>query len=331
MDKEEKRKLKAERNWQKLVNKFLRMARVPKNATNEQTKACILHYVRRMKRDFWKVFLPDSLCNDPEFLLQLYKANLEMAYFQSPRGSKLLSNVDFMIEFVKLADKREMQGCMYRKESALKDILSYREKAFENPKFIERLAQEFPDVNVIKIIKEVINKRLRMWPKAEERQQAKEKINRIISSLPNELLCNQVKTFGLEALKLIPNDVSDFNKIVGVGIEKDGFEALRCLDIEQVLENKDLVIKAYQKDGLDALNDYMNRTLSPERAIDYGCHGELHTYYEFDARYAIVQRALLEDPDFMSEVFELEEQKKADPLKPLENLKIEVNPSLTNK
>ena len=88
-------------------------------------------------------------------------------------------------------------------------------------------------------------------------------------------------------------DISDINQTV----EVDGFRSLEQLDITQVLDNKDLIIKAYEKDGFRALKRYIQHTLSPRRTKYYMCHGEPHDYTVYDEKYAEVQKALMEDTE----------------------------------
>lgn len=320
MDKEEKRKLKAGRDWQKLIDKFLRMARVPKNATYEQTCACILHKVRNMKRDLWKVKLPDAQMNDPDFLLKLYKANPGMTFWHRYSINKhLQSNADFMIGFAKWADVSQVKqnekskitdaNNDFRKMN-LKLTLTDCKYAMENPEFVARLAREFPFLNVVELIKETTEKDLGAFAKEEERQKARENFERIISKVPNEILCNQVRAFKHRAMIDIPNTVPDFNKLVEIYVEEEGFHALSYLDIEQVLDNKPLIMKAYQKEGVRALARYIHNSLSPSRTEYYFCHGEEHEHTTFDGRYLTVQQALMQDEEIRA-IFEQEMQAQA--------------------
>lgn len=102
-------------------------------------------------------------------------------------------------------------------------------------------------------------------------------------------------------------DVSDINPTVSTGVEPDGFRSLEQLDISQVLDNKDLIIKAYEQDGFRALKRYIQHTLSPVRTKYYICHGETHDYTVYDEKYAEVQKALMEDTTIYY-IFKKEEQ-----------------------
>ncbi len=331
-------RLKLEKQKQRDIKRFLRKARVPKQTTYEEIQACILHYVRRMKRDFWKVALPDSLRNDPKFLLELYNANLEMTRLQRPSfyNEEIQNNVNFMIEFLKLSTKRAIKGReqdspQYQNDHIqmeLMSILRNYKTSMGNPKFVEKLAQEFSYVNIVKVIDASIRGCGSLVITHEDALKREEKAKIMLSVLPNELLCNQARTFGYEALTLIPNEIPDFNKVVSAGIEKDGFKALLCLDIEQVLDNKPLVIKAYQKGGVEELAFYINKNMSPTRTRSYMCHDEDHVYFEYDERYAKVQKALLEDEEIKA-IFEKEKQKTAKAAQAVSELKTDAKPDLT--
>ena len=114
-------------------------------------------------------------------------------------------------------------------------------------------------------------------------------------SLSKEILTTQVKIFGLKVLKELPKELPYFAELVDICITKEGFEALKYLPVEQVLENKDLVIKAYSVDGVKALAYYIMRDLEPNRTHSYMCHGEDHWYEQYHEEYAIAQKGLLED------------------------------------
>ena len=123
-------------------------------------------------------------------------------------------------------------------------------------------------------------------------------------------MCDQVRKYTWRALNEIPNDIPNFNQVVSAGIETDGFRSLGKLDITQVLDNKDLIIQAYEKDGIQALAGYIQHTLSPMRTHYYMCHGEEHDYTEYDKRYEEVQKTLMSDTK-IHYIFKKEEQKKS--------------------
>ena len=62
-----------------------------------------------------------------------------------------------------------------------------------------------------------------------------------------------------------------------------------------MLENKDLILKAYEKDGGVRLYNYIYNDLSPQRLYYYMCHGEPHCYTGYDKRYEKIQNELKAD------------------------------------
>ncbi|MBQ8430907.1 MAG: hypothetical protein IJX26_03075, partial [Clostridia bacterium] len=91
--------------------------------------------------------------------------------------------------------------------------------------------------------------------------------------------------------------------ILESAIECDGFESLKYLNVDQVLSNKNLIIKACRGEGRAYLAEYIHKTLSPNRETSYMCHGELHEYSHYDERYEEVQKALLNDSEIQGYLY----------------------------
>jgi len=314
MDKYEKYKMQAQKEKERAIKRTLRKARVPKNATPEQVKAYLINYVSKAKLDYYTLKFTDEQLADPDFLLGLYRANINMTTFESPNpeNEDLQSNIIFMIEYVKLAHLRNMRNHKdeaYWSSQELAWILKNYQKAMSNPMFIERLAFEFPNCRIIPIIKNNFIKNYSILDddRKQKEKQDLEKYTQCLNSLPIELLCKEVRKYGSVVINDIPKNIKNFNQVVSAGIERDGFYALEKLDITQVLDNKDLIIKAYNKDGVKKLNNYIHVSLSPLRTHYYMCHGEEHEYTSFDRRYLDVQKALKTDPK-ISYIFEAERQ-----------------------
>ncbi|MBQ8430482.1 MAG: hypothetical protein IJX26_00850, partial [Clostridia bacterium] len=90
-----KYELRAQKEKERAIKRTLRKARVPKDATPEQVKAYLIHYVSKLKRDLYKLKFTDEQLADPNFLLGLYRANINMVDFQrpNPKNEELQSNV----------------------------------------------------------------------------------------------------------------------------------------------------------------------------------------------------------------------------------------------
>ena len=255
------------------------------------------------KKYFYKLKLTDEQLADPKFLLSLYKSNINMVNFviPNPKNKALQDNIDFMIKYVKFKHSKEMidypQSDDYRSQTILARITEKYDIAMANPKFIVRLAKVFPKNQIIPLIKNALLP-CRWFGKDKKELEAldQERYRECLSNLPVELLCDQVRKFSEHALKEIPNEIPNFNQVVSVGIEINGFRSLKRLDITQVLDNIDLIIKAYEKDGIRLLCEYIQHFLSPIRTHDCMCHGDEH----YDKRYEEVQETLLASPEIQT-------------------------------
>ena len=309
-----KYEIRAQKEKERAIKRTLRKARVPKDATPEQVKAYLVHYVSRLKKDFYKLRFTDEQLSDPNFLLSLYRANIKMLLHSAPNPEieELQSNVDFMIEYLKLKQRRETMMFTNKEGSWSQTNLEWAtekyNKAMANPEFIVRLAETFPNHQIIPLIKRSLMPYRWFGNDVKEKEaQDQARYKECLSNLPTEFLCDQVRKYTWRVLNEIPNDIPNFNQLVSAGIEIDGFRSLGRLDITQVLDNRDLIIQAYEKDGIQALAGYIQHTLSPMRTHNYMCHGEEHDYTEYDKRYEEVQKALMSDTKIQY-IFKKEEQ-----------------------
>lgn len=298
-----KYEIRAQKEKERAIRWTLRKAKVPKDATPEQVKAYLINYVSKGKLDYWKMRFSDEQLADKDFLLSIYRANPNMTLYSKFYPDKeLQDDVDFMIEYIKIRHRQEMIGHPKDEsnwaQTELKWAVEKYDRAMSNPEFVVRLAEAFPNQQIIPLIKECLIKYYGFdlnRKQKEEQDQARYK--KCLSSLPVELLCDQVRKYGWWALDEIPNDIPNFNQMVSEGIEINGFRSLERLDIRQVLDNIDLVVKAYEKDGIQKLGEYIQHTLSPRRTHYYMCHGEEHDYTTYDKIYEEVQEALLASPE----------------------------------
>ncbi len=302
-----KYEIRAQKEKERAIKRTLRKARVPKDATPEQVKAYLIHYVSTANLNNYSLRFTDEQLADPNFLLGLYRADNNMVNFErpNPRNKELIYNIDFMIEYLKLKHSKEMLQHQnddgHWAQTELKWAVERYESVMANPEFIVRLAETFPNQEIIPIIKGCIVKYHGLdKDRKEKEEQDLARYKECLSNLPIELLCEQVRKFGDDTLKAIPNDIPNFTQLISAGIETNGFRSLERLDITQVLDNIDLVVKAYKTAGIKALASYIQYTLSPKRTKYYMCHGEPHDYTEYDKRYEEVQKALLAAPEIQS-------------------------------
>lgn len=298
-----KYEIKAQKQREIDIKRTLMKARVPKDATQEQVKTYLVHYVSRLKKDFDKVILPDELLADPNFLLSLYRANINMVDYiiPNPEIKELQNNVDFMIEYLKIKHTKETTETPNNKgywtQTQLQWAIEKYDKAMSNPEFIVRLAETFPNYQIIPLIKSSLMPYRWIGEREEKEPQDLARYKECLSKLPVKFLCDQVKIHTWRALSEIPNDIPNYNQLVSAGIETGGFRSLDKLDITQVIDNIDLVVKAYEKDGLQSLIRYIQYSLSPRRTRYYMCHGEEHDENIYDPRYEAVQEAIMKSPE----------------------------------
>ncbi len=293
---------KMEKTKQKRYAKFLKYAKVPKDAQQEEIDRLLLEFVGKMRKNFDKVELSDSQLQNPSFLLSLYKTNYRIIDFLKPQTKALLENATFMAQFI-LYKLRDGHKVLNFNQEHLEAIAINYSKAFNNPLFVEELAKLLPEANVIKVVYEA----LRGYCSDKETQ--KDYVE-YISNLSKEFLCDQARIFGEKALRYIPSSTSGFNEMVQAGIEKDGFNSLLKLDVDQILDNKPLIFKAYQKEGIEALLNYINNSLSPYREYLSNEGDLLHMESKFDQKYSIVQYELMQD-DTIKEIAQFEKTLKA--------------------
>ena len=115
--------------------------------------------------------------------------------------------------------------------------------------------------------------------------------------MPDEVVFEQCRRNGREAIKYLSEDNKNLSKYISAGIEKDGFKSLEYLALEDLIDNKNLVIKAYAMEGFDELKKFIQQTLNPGQYVTYMCHGEPHSRYQYSEKREMVQEALLNDPE----------------------------------
>lgn len=304
--KNDKIAIKCEKFKQKRIKKFWRKIKVSKNDTREQIDQKIINFVSKLNPNYeyyWKIAFTDEQWNDAKFLINVYRTNPTLTNSKPINGdSELQNNLDFMFEYVKLSYNTIVDGFTKENNSTdwesyhLKSILKKYPIAMRNQEFVNLIAYEFKNVNLTEVLIDSINTSYVSFD-LEAIKREKEEFKKIISNLPTDVLIREAKKYGFKMICYLPKETPNLVEIIGAGVEKDGFASLEKLDVEKVLANKHLVIKAYEVSGIRELNTYINQTLSPNRTKYYMCHGEPYDYTYFDEKYVNVQKTLKYDPE----------------------------------
>lgn len=294
------RKQERERKKEELLKKFaikklMRKANVPKNAPQEIIDYYIISYVAKLKHDFSSVVLSDEQRSNPDFLIKLYNANSEIIGYQKPKATDiaLTSNVDFMLEYVKLAYayKQKKNPLMDYNQVGLELLVSEFDNTLENPEFIIKLHKNFKWANIVGILHNSFLQPNVLKSK-EDIDKNKARYLSVLERIPKDIVISQARRFGYKIVRDIPIDLYYYNEIVEAGVEFDGFRSLRQVDITRVLENKECIIKAFQKDGFEELEKYLRWTLSPIRSHYYVDRHIIDENETYDLRYQHVQQEL---------------------------------------
>lgn len=307
-------KEKIKRQREKRINAFRKYAKVPTDATQAQIDECCLRAISNMTFDqFHKIALSDEQYKNPEFLLAMYASNPQTARCFKSSNVDLQNNTNFMFEYLKHVMKLEMQHHsteieFWQKNELIQALASY-ETAIQNSGLFELLIKEYPKINMLEVIDECFSRKgvWGRWTKEALKENQKQ-FQSVVSGLSKEALISQAQLFGKKALRYIPSELDFWSDLASAGIKKDGFDSLDYLPIKDVLANKQLIIEAYEKDGIKKLAYYLTHSLSPQRTHYYMCHGEEHSYSHYDEEYEIVQKTLMNDPEFIA-ILENEENK----------------------
>ena len=88
----------------------------------------------------------------------------------------------------------------------------------------------------------------------------------------------------------------------------NGFKTIKVhIPKEALLENKDLILKAAKKEGLEALEQFLLEFLDPREKMNIGYEGPGDPYlppdtyvYVLNEKKEAIQKALLNDPDIVA-------------------------------
>ncbi|MBE7074544.1 MAG: hypothetical protein E7376_00975 [Clostridiales bacterium] len=271
--------------------KFLKKIGFNKYDTIESLNAKTLEFARQAKREeLWQIYLLDEQKNDAAFMLKLLKSNdnmLDKYHHCDSFSEELKKNTDFMIEYIKLLHAKMLEkypsGYYFMKYTLLYNILNNNKEVLKNIDLIIKLANEFPNENILEYVAEHNYTYSYVY---------EQKFLNL--TLREEFVKQQVAKFGADALKYIPNNLENYLDYVSLAIEKSGFKALKYLPINQVLANKKLIVKAFNASGKnkEQLREFIEKTCSPYRERHYMCHCEPHYSSWYDEKYKEVQTKL---------------------------------------
>ncbi len=224
--------------------------------------------------------------------MNLYRSNPSLTDRYS-LDEKFAEDFDTLLEYLQLFNS-------YREDRNI-DISDFElrkyHKAFENIEFLEKFSQAFPDKNIITILNDLVHDNFCKTYDEKEKM-----FNKMVEKVPASILIPQIKKFGVRVLQQIPNTNTEYITLVDSAVENYHFKALYGLSLNQVLENKDLVIKAYENSSIIDLVNYFTDTLTPHRRENYFCHGEPHSYSYYSKEYAEARERLLAD-EKISQIF----------------------------
>jgi len=246
--------------------------------TQDEINKIVLDYVEG-DGYFMPVHITAEQQKDKNFMLEM--AKLGNIYFLP--AEELFVDPKFMLDYTDIRLKKAYKDGKST-ELGLIDFIGGREfrDVEKVPEFWMGLAERHPDVNIAKLVN---GRRLFGIPKYRKPD----------IYLPTAFMCQQVRKFGVEALKFIPKEYPNFSIIVAAAAEVDGVKALDFMPCADILQNKAAIVMAANKDGAIAFDRFLHDSLSPVREVGYMCHGDYHSYTGFFSEYVEVQKALLND------------------------------------
>ena len=294
------------RNYEKFrkqqLKKFHKSLRITKKYTNGEIDSTVIAHAKSMGKDLEYLWLTVSQMRDKEFLLKLYESNVKATRTNPPAFEELKSDNDFMFEYIKLAYRYHQLDSVQAVAPLSIVVRPYKELLLD-PVFLERLGREFPVQNILTEFRDSFGV-MRMVSK-----DTKSKIETTINMLGEEYLIVGTKRHGAKFVQELPVNHPLRLKLIELAIENDGFTALNLLNIDEVYDNRKLIYKAYEKDGVQALWKYLTKTLSPNVERYYMCHGDPHYDCYFSKKNAEVQRKLFYDEKIWT-ILESERQKQ---------------------
>ncbi len=326
---------------EKALKKFYKMLKLPRKASQEEIDIAIVQYVEN-GGDLKKIILTKEQLNNVDFMSALYVANPEAAdifkpseeklndklfmsliYLAAPEvtqkilpGEELRKDKEFMLMYAD-AVAVAIKANPFSEEAYQKRLLGVYIYVIEDMDFINKIAEKYPDTDFTNLVTNVLYDSLRDGHRDLVTPGRKKEIEKkILKNFPKEYWVEYVKKNGF---KIIFHNLpeKEEKELLEVAIERDGFKTIKVhIPKEELLENKDLILKAAKKEGLEALEQFLLEFLDPREKMNVGYEGPGDPYlppetyvYVFNEKKAAIQKALLNDPDIV-DFIETEKSKR---------------------
>lgn len=277
--------------------------------TREELDDAIIDYLNKNKDSVngYSLIINDDQLQDANFMARLYQTDIPSVISRFKPDKSLHSDHDLLIDYIRRYYNQDTKRYGLNLSSFKRLIEKFKDE-LQNPKFIDRLVKEFPDKPIIKIVNDIV---IPYGTSVEN-----ENFKKLANQVSTEAMISQANTFGKDATKYIPNTRDDYKKILESSIENDGFRSLTLASPQYLLENKDLMQKAFNKPKEEIPPSlYLNPVKffvvcnSPMQEKNYICHDDFHSYNYFSKAHLIFQYIIANDNDFWSNVNYPDEQK----------------------
>lgn len=286
---------------EKRRKKFLRRLWVNKRTDENTIREKILTYaIKHSSLD--KIILSDDELRDPDFLLSLYRTNILTTCYIEPTYHT--DNIDLMLEYTRYRmianEVTEFKGIKWYMQHYLYNDL------VKNIEFVEKLGKIYPTCNLIDLVHHILS----VGHEYDDAQN-KEEIARVIQSFPTDFLTREARRFGARAIEFIPPHTPYIQEIIRAGIDHDGFSSLELMDPQYIPDCIDLVVKAYNKDGIRKLSNFVYDHLNPKKTRVQQVDGKRVSESYIDETLKNAQRAILSHPE-IRKIIEMESTRQTE-------------------
>lgn len=289
--------------------KFMTTIGLDPNTTysREELDSAIINYARNSEGydAIGAIKLTEEQLQDANFMAKLYATNNPSVIRYIKPSEALYSNHDLIIDYMKRYFQSDLD-IVGPKLANFRNTMSMFKSILRQPEFVDRLVAEFPDKEIIRLVKDIIVN----WNITEEIKD----FNSVMTGLSTETLVSQATTFGKDATRFIPQSRADYKEIIEASISNDGFDTLTLLKPEQLLRHKDLMLSAFEVANASLMASEDNQQAkgkkllkpetffvsqnSPMQDHSYMCHGDYHSYTSFSKPHLEFQYRIANDPEF---------------------------------
>lgn len=209
------------------IKNFHKLIKATKDTTLYDLNRKTLAFAKNTKHPL-KIYLTKQQKKHGKFLLALYRIQPELTNARYP-GKNLYNDVDFMVEYYKIRyNAKIICDNIYLMTHFNPNILT-------NAEFVERIAREFPNENILKLI---------CYAKTYAKKYTFDSVEddlfiKVTYNLPKDIMMQQAKTFGVQFLEFLPKSHPHIKFLVKCASIKDGDKAFQYLPkFETYKENK---------------------------------------------------------------------------------------------